>query len=90
MNSQRIFLTIFAALILLSATDSRASAIYLSPGSGHWIQSVGDDGAVVVLEDRSVWLVDVLDRIDTALWLPMTEITVVELGFGYLRQYRRR
>ena len=81
---KRIFLSIFVVLILFSGTDSRAGGIYLSPGSGHWIQSKADHGAVIVLEDNSVWLVDALDRIDTALWLPMTEITVVELGFGYL------
>jgi len=42
--------------------------------SGHWVNSVIDDGAIVTLEDESVWQIDSLDRIDTALWLPTTDI----------------
>ncbi len=37
------------------------------------------------LEDGSRWLVDPMDRIDTMLWLPTTEITVLESrGGNYL------
>ena len=45
---------------------------------GHWIQSVSQDGKVVILEDRSVWIVDAVDRIDTALWLPLTDIVACD------------
>jgi hypothetical protein len=48
------------------------------------VQSKTDDGSIVTLEDGSVWQIDPLDQIDTTLWLPMTEITVVETGSGYL------
>jgi hypothetical protein len=58
--------------------------VYLSPGSGHWVKSKTDDGSIVILEDGSVWEIDPFDQIDTALWLPMTEITVVEMTGGYL------
>lgn len=41
---------------------------------GHWIDSVSDDGTIVKLEDGSVWEVDAVDAIDSALWLPTTDI----------------
>jgi hypothetical protein len=48
------------------------------------VKSKTDDGSIVVLEDRSAWEIDLFDRLDTALWLPMTSITVVEITGGYL------
>ena len=65
-------------------TNIHEFGLYVSPGEGHWVQSKTDDGSIVILEDRSVWQIDPLDQIDTALWLPMTEITVVEINGGYL------
>lgn len=65
-------------------TQLHQFGIYLSQGSGHWMKSKTDDGAIVILEDGSVWQIDPLDQIDTMLWLPMTEITVVEIIGGYL------
>ena len=50
--------------------------VYLGTSGGHWIDSVSDDGRIVVLEDDSTWEVSPLDRIDTALWLPVTDIVV--------------
>ena len=41
---------------------------------GHWVDSVSDDGTIVKLEDGSVWEIDSVDAIDSALWLPTTEI----------------
>jgi len=35
---------------------------------------VSSDGTIVKLEDGSVWEVDSVDAIDSALWLPTTEI----------------
>lgn len=46
--------------------------------SGHWIQSVSNDGRIVMLEDGSIWEVDVVDAIDSALWLPITEIVACD------------
>jgi hypothetical protein len=43
---------------------------------GHWVSSVTDNGKLVVLEDRSVWEVDAIDTIDTALWLVTEQVTV--------------
>jgi hypothetical protein len=45
---------------------------------GHWIDEVLNDGSVILLEDGSRWLVDPIDRIETALWLPVSNIVVCE------------
>ena len=50
---------------------------YLGVGGGHWIKSKGNGGTLIVLEDGSVWEINSLDRIDTALWLPITDVTVL-------------
>ncbi|MFX3544878.1 hypothetical protein [Ralstonia mannitolilytica] len=42
--------------------------------SGHWVDSVSDDGQIVKLEDQSIWQVDAVDAVDSALWLPTTDI----------------
>jgi uncharacterized protein YecT (DUF1311 family) len=49
---------------------------YSSCDSGHWVDAVLDDGHLVKLEDGSLWEIDAVDQIDTALWLPTSEITV--------------
>jgi hypothetical protein len=62
--------------------NSNAEGVYRRPSnnypmdceSGHWIASVNRDGEVVILEDGSVWLVDPIDRIDSMLWLPISDI----------------
>jgi len=49
---------------------------YNSTGSGHWIKENGD-GKIITLEDGSIWQISDFDQIDTALWLPITDITVL-------------
>lgn len=44
--------------------------------SGHWVDSVSDGGEIVKLEDGSLWQIDLVDQIDTSLWLPTTDIVV--------------
>jgi hypothetical protein len=39
---------------------------------------VSDDGEIVKLEDGSIWEVDASDAIDSALWLPTTEIVACD------------
>ena len=46
--------------------------------SGHWVESVSDDGQVVKLEDGSIWQVNAVDAIDSMLWLPTTDIVACE------------
>lgn len=41
---------------------------------GHWVESVSSDGSIVKLEDGSVWEIDPGDTVDSALWLPVTDI----------------
>ncbi len=53
------------------------AARYLGTGK-HWIKSKADNGAFITLEDGSVWEINSIDRIDTALWLPITDIVVLE------------
>lgn len=67
-----------------TAIRRRSGGLYISPGDGHWIESVTGDGEIIKLEDGSVWQIDSLDTIDTALWLPVSDITVVESRGGYL------
>lgn len=57
---------------------------YIASGNGHWIKSKSSDGEIITLEDGSVWQIDSFDRIDTRLWLPITNITVAESEGGYL------
>jgi len=42
--------------------------------TGHWVESVSSDGQIVKLEDGSIWEVDAVEAIDSALWVPITEI----------------
>jgi hypothetical protein len=45
---------------------------------GHWIESVAADGQIIKLEDGSIWEVDTVDVIDSALWLPISDIVVCD------------
>ena len=36
------------------------------------------DGAIIKLEDGSLWRVDDTDTVDSALWLPTTDIVVCD------------
>lgn len=56
----------------------RASGVYPGAGGGHWIEDVSSGGAIIKLEDGSVWEIETTDQVDTALWLPVTDITVLE------------
>lgn len=46
--------------------------------SGHWVSSVEQSGEIVILEDGSIWEIDLLDRIDTMLWLPTSDIVACD------------
>lgn len=49
---------------------------YGGVGSGHWVKKVSSGGRLVELEDGSLWEINAVDRVDTMLWLPVTDITV--------------
>ena len=63
----------FTARIIRAAATT--SGNYIGTGK-HFIDEVDKDGAIVILEDDSVWEVESTDRIDTSLWLETTDITV--------------
>jgi hypothetical protein len=58
------------------ALPSPSSPMYFATGSGHWIQTVSSNGRIITLEDGSLWEIQIIDQIDTALWLPVTDIVV--------------
>jgi hypothetical protein len=45
---------------------------------GHWIQEALADGRILKLEDGSLWRVDSIDTITSALWLPMSDVIVCD------------
>ena len=73
MNILKLLAYLYLLLQCLSieARESRSGC-----ENGHWVQSVSSDGSIVILEDSSVWQVNLIDRVDTMLWLPITDITV--------------
>ena len=54
------------------------SSVYAGIGSGHWILENVNAGELIKLEDSSLWEISPIDRIYSALWLPISEITVIE------------
>jgi hypothetical protein len=44
--------------------------------SGHWIESVDDDGKIIKLENGTLWEVDDVDTVTTSLWLPVSDIVI--------------
>lgn len=71
------------------SSKGSAIGIYTGVGSGHWIQDNVESGSMIILEDGSIWEIDTIDKIDAMLWLPLSNITVVESnsgspGFDYL------
>jgi hypothetical protein len=58
-----------------SATPTRGAARgYSGCEDGLSVRSVSRGGRIVTLTNGSVWEVDAVDAIDSALWLPMSEI----------------
>jgi hypothetical protein len=51
---------------------------YTGSSGGHWIKSKSGNGSMIFLEDGSMWEINSLDRINTALWLPITNITILK------------
>lgn len=64
--------TAIIALILIGICDHVNAASGCE--SGHWVDSVSNDGQIVKLEDGSIWEVDAVDAIDSSLWMPITDI----------------
>ena len=54
------------------------SSVYAGIGSGHWIMENINTGEFIKLEDGSLWEISPFARIHTALWLPVSRITVLQ------------
>ena len=65
-------------VISLFAVAAFLPAMATACETGHWIKSVSNGGEIVILEDNSVWQIDPIDRVDVALWLPVTDIAVCD------------
>lgn len=55
---------------------------YIGTGGGHWIQNNIDNGTYIMLEDGSLWEIDPIDKIDAMLWLPISNIIVIQSNKG--------
>ena len=70
MKSLKILCAVVAVLLSGAATAQYGCE------SGHWIEAVFGDGEFIKLEDGSHWRVSMIDRIDSMLWLPVSDIVV--------------
>ena len=61
-----------------NASGSSAAGRYPGVGSGHWHRQKSDGGRILILEDGSIWSVSSVDHIHTMLWLPVTQVTVID------------
>lgn len=66
-----------------SKRNKAPTAGYLGIGSGHWIQNVSGGGKIIILEDGSLWEVSPIDIIYSTIWLPVSNIVVVEDSGSY-------
>jgi cell division protein FtsB len=62
---------------LQGKTTAATSSLRL-PITGEYIKSKSDDGSLIVLSDGSAWEVSSLSQIDTALWLELTDVTIID------------
>jgi hypothetical protein len=44
----------------------------------HWISDKSEHGALIVLEDGTVWAVDPVDRVKTSIWLTVDHVALVK------------
>jgi hypothetical protein len=61
------------SLFVILAVES-SWAIAIACDDGHWIEEVLADGKIPKLEDGSLWRVDALDTITSALWVSMSDV----------------
>jgi len=57
---------------------SPVAEFYAELGGNHWVQTVLEQGRLLILEDGSRWEVEPLDQTETVLWAPTSPITVTE------------
>jgi len=63
-------------------TKRQGVGSYAGVGGGHWVTQNVDMGTFIILEDGSLWEIDPFDKIDAMLWLPISDITVIQSSSG--------
>jgi len=43
---------------------------------GHWIMSILGNGAIIQLEDGSIWQIDSIDSFTSSMWFPLSNINI--------------
>lgn len=71
MNASKILVFLF---FIVGCTQLAIAQHY----EKHWIQSVSSDGLIIKIEDGSLWKVDNIDRIYTALWLVTENVIILD------------
>jgi hypothetical protein len=61
---------------------------YVGTGQKHYIED-NLDGKILILDDSSIWLIKSIDRVDSGVWLAISDVTVTKSrngigGFNYL------
>jgi hypothetical protein len=65
------------ALVSDSRPITATRSVYLGAG-GRWISDASADGALITLDDGSMWEISTSDRLLTDHWLPMEDVVVVK------------
>lgn len=81
-EKERLRAHVEGLLIKAIASSQSSGKAYAGVGGGHWIKKNVGSGTYIILEDGSLWQIDPLDKIDAMLWLPISNITVVESSSG--------
>ncbi len=73
-------ITINGEACAIRSVDAPASRErnYLGCESGHWIESISENGKIITLEDGSIWDVDPVDAVDSSRWLPSAGVVVCD------------
>jgi len=66
----------------LAGHSAAIPKIYAGVSGSHWVKKNIDSGTKILLEDGSLWEIDPFDKIDAMLWLPISNITVIESSSG--------
>jgi len=61
--------------VVVGGASRGNSATYPDPGNDHWIQEIDDDGEMIELNDRSLWVVSPETQA-LAPWIPASDVTV--------------
>ena len=62
----------------LPDSQSLRGRTYFNTGGRHWVSKNIDSGKFIKLEDGSLWEISPIDKINSMLWLPISNITVIE------------